>query len=58
MKVAINPKEIGNKLSNNILTVAIGPITSNLLNKYNIKNVYPNTYTVKDMIELTMEELK
>lgn len=58
MKVCENKEEIARNLSDNILTVAIGPVTSNLLNKYNIKNIYPDTYTVKDMLELVMEELK
>ena len=46
-----NKENLSYKLSN-MLTVAIGPITSNKLKEYNVKNIYPSTYTVKDMLEL------
>jgi uroporphyrinogen-III synthase len=55
-KVATDEEEIAKKLSNDIITTAIGPITSNELNKYNVKNIYPNNYTVKDMVELLFEK--
>lgn len=55
-KVAIDKKELATKLSENILTAAIGPITSKTLDSYNVKNFYPDTYTVKDMIELWFEK--
>lgn len=44
-------------LSKNILTVSIGPITGKTLDKFNIRNIYPETFTVKDMIKLTFEKL-
>ena len=55
-KVAVNKKELSEKLSNEILTVSIGPITANKLEEYNVKNIYPNKYTVKDMLELWFEK--
>lgn len=50
-------KKIIEKLSNQTLTVAIGPITGNILNELKIKYIYPKTYTVKDMLELMFEKL-
>ncbi|MDL2271044.1 uroporphyrinogen-III synthase [Methanobrevibacter sp. OttesenSCG-928-I08] len=55
-KVAVDKEEIAKKLSEDIITVAIGPITSKELDKYNVKNIYPDKYTVKDMIELLFKE--
>lgn len=53
-----NKKEqLVERLSNSILTVAIGPITGKILDKYNIKHIYPERYTVKDMIDLMFREL-
>ncbi|KZX15373.1 uroporphyrinogen-III synthase [Methanobrevibacter filiformis] len=49
--------ELINKLSTSTLTVAIGPITYEILNEYNISAVYPEKYTVKDMIQLLFETL-
>ena len=45
------------KLSSSTLTVAIGPITGNILDEYKIKHIYPERYTVKDMIDLMFREL-
>ena len=45
------------KLSTSTLTVAIGPITGNILDEYNVKHIYPERYTVKDMIDLMFREL-
>jgi uroporphyrinogen-III synthase len=45
------------KLSSSTLTVAIGPITGNILDEYNVKHIYPERYTVKDMIDLMFREL-
>jgi uroporphyrinogen-III synthase len=45
------------KMSTDVLTVCIGPITYNILDKFNVKCVYPETYTVKDMMELLFEKL-
>lgn len=44
-------------MSNNILTVCIGPITYKILDKYNVKCIYPQNYTVKDMMELLFKEI-
>ena len=45
------------KLSSSTLTVAIGPITGKILDEYQIKHIYPERYTVKDMIDLMFREL-
>ena len=50
-------EELVEKLSNHTLTVAIGPITGNILDEYNVKHIYPERYTVKDMIDLMFREL-
>ena len=44
------------KLSSSTLTVAIGPITGRILDDYNVKHIYPERYTVKDMIDLMFRE--
>ena len=49
--------ELVEKLSNSTLTVAIGPITGKILDEYNVKHIYPERYTVKDMIDLMFREL-
>ncbi|WP_297980159.1 uroporphyrinogen-III synthase [uncultured Methanobrevibacter sp.] len=58
-KVAGKEKEtkLAEKLSDSTLSVAIGPITGNVLEEYNVKHIYPEKYTVKDMIDLMFEEL-
>jgi uroporphyrinogen-III synthase len=45
------------KLSNSTLTVAIGPITGKILDEYKVKHIFPERYTVKDMIDLMFREL-
>ena len=50
-------EELVEKLSNSTLTVAIGPITGNILDEYNVKHIYPERYTVKDMIDLMFRQL-
>lgn len=40
---------------NNMLTVSIGPITGNTLSDFNVDYIYPETYTVKDMVDLMFE---
>ena len=45
------------KLSSSTLTVAIGPITGKILDEYQVKHIYPERYTVKDMIDLMFREL-
>ena len=42
-------------LSDYLLCVSIGPITAKALDTYNVKYVYPERYTVKDMIELMFD---
>ena len=49
--------ELIEKLSSSTLTVAIGPITGKILDEYNVKHIYPERYTVKDMIDLMFREL-
>lgn len=49
--------ELVEKLSDSTLTVAIGPITGKILDEYNVKHIYPERYTVKDMIDLMFREL-
>ena len=49
--------ELIEKLSSSTLTVAIGPITGKILDEYNVKHIYPERYTVKDMIDLMFKEL-
>ncbi|MCC7554227.1 MAG: uroporphyrinogen-III synthase [Methanobacteriaceae archaeon] len=57
-KIAVNETELGAKLSVDVLTVAIGPITSKKLDNYNVKNIYPDNYTVRDMLELLFNKLE
>ena len=45
-------EKLAELLSDNLLTVAIGPITAKVLDEYDIKHIYPDTYTVPDMMEL------
>lgn len=51
-KIVSDEEKIAELLSKNILTVSIGPITSKVLNEYNVEHIYPNTYTVEDMMKL------
>ena len=51
-KIAEDKERLAELLSNNLLTVSIGPITARVLEKYNIEHIYPDTYTVPDMMEL------
>ena len=51
-EIVNNKEEIAKLLSDNILTVCIGPITAKVLDKYNITYIYPDNYTVPDMMEL------
>lgn len=51
-KIANNKEKLASLLSNNLLTVCIGPITGKILDQYNINYIYPDTYTVRDMMEL------
>lgn len=51
-KISKNKEKLADLLSNNLLTVCIGPITGKILDQYNINYIYPDTYTVHDMMEL------
>ena len=51
-KISKNKEKLADLLSNNLLTVCIGPITGKILDQYNINYIYPDTYTVRDMMEL------
>lgn len=46
------------KLSKDILTVAIGPVTGNVIKKEGIKCFEPDRYTVRDMLEFTFDLLE
>ena len=56
-EISDDKERLAQLLSNNLLTVSIGPITGRVLDKYNIAYIYPDTYTVRDMMELLFEEL-
>lgn len=51
-KISKNKEKLADLLSNNLLTVCIGPITGKILDQYNINYIYPDNYTVRDMMEL------
>ncbi|OEC97995.1 MULTISPECIES: uroporphyrinogen-III synthase [Methanobrevibacter] len=55
-KIIENKEKIAKLLSDNILTVCIGPITAKVLKKYNITYIHPDTYTVPDMMELLFKK--
>ena len=56
-EIVDDKKKMAKLLSENLLTVSIGPITGKVLDKYDIEHIYPDTYTVPDMMELLFEEL-
>lgn len=51
-EIADDKEKLAHLLNDNLLTVCIGPITAKVLEKYNITYIYPDTYTVPDMMEL------
>lgn len=51
-EVSDDKEKLVKLLNDNLLTVSIGPITARVLDKYNIAHIYPDTYTVPDMMEL------
>ena len=51
-KIVVEEEEIAEILSEDLLTVAIGPITGKVLDSYNVRYLYPDTYTVQDMMKL------
>ncbi|WP_405305296.1 uroporphyrinogen-III synthase [Methanobrevibacter sp.] len=55
--IAEDKQEIAEMLNENLLTVSIGPITAKVLDKYNVDHIYPDTYTVPDMMELLFKTL-
>lgn len=57
-EISDNKQELAKLLNDNLLTVCIGPITARVLEKYNVAYIYPDTYTVPDMMELLFENLK
>ena len=56
-EIVDDKEKIAGLLSENLLTVSIGPITAKVLDKYNIDYIYPDTYTVPDMMELLFKTL-
>ena len=55
--IAKNKQKIAKLLNDNLLTVSIGPITAKVLDKYDVDHIYPDTYTVPDMMELLFKTL-
>ena len=51
-KIAEDKTKLAKLLNDNLLTVCIGPITAKVLEKYDTTYIYPDTYTVPDMMEL------
>lgn len=51
-KISENNEKLAELLSDKLLTVAIGPITGKVLDEYGVEHIYPDTYTVPDMMEL------
>lgn len=51
-EIAEDKQELAKLLNDNLLTVCIGPITAKILHVYKVTCIYPDTYTVPDMMEL------
>lgn len=51
-EVSNNKERLARIIDENLLTACIGPITAHFLEKYDIAHIYPDTYTVPDMMEL------
>ena len=51
-EIADDKEKLVQLLNDNLLTVCIGPITAKVLERYDIAYIYPDTYTVPDMMEL------
>ncbi|WP_407381171.1 uroporphyrinogen-III synthase [Methanobrevibacter sp.] len=51
-KISKDNEKLAQLLSDNLLTVSIGPITAKVLDEYYVEHIYPDTYTVPDMMEL------
>ena len=56
-EIVDDKQKIAELLSENLLTVCIGPITAKALDKYGVAYIYPDTYTVPDMMELLFKTL-
>lgn len=56
-EISDDKEDLAKLLNDNLLVVCIGPITARVLEKYNITYIYPETYTVPDMMELLFEKL-
>ncbi|MBR6023521.1 MAG: uroporphyrinogen-III synthase [Methanobrevibacter sp.] len=55
-KISEDREKLSELLSDKLLTVAIGPITGKVLDDYKVNHIYPDTYTVPDMMELLFKE--
>ena len=55
-KISEDREKLSELLSDKLLTVAIGPITGKVLDDYKVDHIYPDTYTVPDMMELLFKE--
>ena len=56
-RIAEDKAGLSKLLNDNLLTVCIGPITAKVLEKYEVDHIYPDTYTVPDMMELLFDTL-
>ena len=56
-KVAEDEEKLAKLLNSEVLTVCIGPITYKALENYGVKCVYPEIYTVKNMLELLFDKI-
>lgn len=52
LEVSKDKTKLAKTIDDNLLTVCIGPVTAKVLEKYDIDHIYPETYTVQDMMEL------
>ncbi len=56
-EISDDKQKLAKLLNDNLLTVSIGPITAKVLDKYDVAHIYPDTYTVPDMMELLFKTL-
>ena len=52
LEVSKDKTKLAKTIDDNLMTVCIGPVTAKVLEKYDIDHIYPETYTVQDMMEL------
>ena len=57
-KISEDKSILSQLLNENLITVCIGPVTAGVLEKYNVNFIYPETYTVPDMMELLFNKLE